>query len=820
MEPEVKRHIDNARQVLVGVVPNPISQIDQITYALIYKFMDDMDQSAIAEGGEPSFFIRDLESYSWTKLMDSKIGNQNRMNLYVEAFQKFSEAEQLPELFRNILRQAFLPYRSPDVLWLFLKEIDYFDYSHPEELGNAYEYLLSIMGSQGDAGQFRTPRHIIDFIVDVIQPTENDKILDPACGTGGFLVKAYQHILEQHQGEKKLNPTQKLKIMENFEGYDIDPGMARIAQVNMFLHQFKSPKIVQYDTLSMEERWNDKFDVIMANPPFMSPKGGIKPHSKFSVQSTRSEVLFVDYIMNHLKPKGRAGIIVPEGIIFQSGNAYKQLRKNLVNDGLYAVVSLPSGVFQPYSGVKTSILMFNNEIARQRDEILFIKIENDGFDLGANKRPITKNDLPEALEILSKWRINEKDTSQKAIWVTKSKLSESGDYNLSGDRYRIATDYSNAKWPMVELGEVSEINPKKSEIAEIKKSTTVSFVPMEDIGIKEMYIKPKKEKSIEEVYKGYTYFKENDLLVAKVTPCFENGKSGIAINLKNGIGFGSSELHVIRASEKILPEYIYPFITTDIFIDQGVLQMTGTGGLQRVPSSYLQKLSIPLPPLEIQQQIVEELDSYQNIISGARQIIANWKPRIDIDPSWLKVKLRDVAEINKNLENINIEKYYQYIDISSVENETGKISFGKKILGKDLPSRARRKIEAGDVLLSKVRPNLKAFAFIDFIPEDYVVSTGFAVITSKENTLNKWIFYLLFTNFLQEQMLVRMGKGAYPSINQNDVVDLDIPLPPLEIQHKIVDRIESERPFIESAKKLIEIYTQKISTTIAKFWEK
>ena len=343
---------------------------------------------------------------------------------------------------------------------------------------------------------------------------------------------------------------------------------------------------------------------------------------------------------------------------------------------------------------------------------------------------------------------------------------------------------------------------------------------MEDIGIKEMYIKPKKEKSIEEVYKGYTYFKENDLLVAKVTPCFENGKSGIAINLKNGIGFGSSELHVIRASEKILPEYIYPFITTDIFIDQGVLQMTGTGGLQRVPSSYLQKLSIPLPPLEIQQQIVEELDSYQNIISGARQIIANWKPRIDIDPSWLKVKLRDVAEINKNLENINIEKYYQYIDISSVENETGKISFGKKILGKDLPSRARRKIEAGDVLLSKVRPNLKAFAFIDFIPEDYVVSTGFAVITSKENTLNKWIFYLLFTNFLQEQMLVRMGKGAYPSINQNDVVDLDIPLPPLEIQHKIVDRIESERPFIESAKKLIEIYTQKISTTIAKFWEK
>ena len=154
----------------------------------------------------------------------------------------------------------------------------------------------------------------------------------------------------------------------------------------------------------MDERWNDKFDVILANPPFMSPKGGVRPHSKFSVQSSRSEVLFVDYIMNHLKPKGRAGIIVPEGIIFQSGSAHKQLRKNLVNDGLYAVVSLPSGVFQPYSGVKTSILLFDNEIAKQRGEILFVKVEQDGFDLGATKRPISKNDLPTALDILDKWK--------------------------------------------------------------------------------------------------------------------------------------------------------------------------------------------------------------------------------------------------------------------------------------------------------------------------------------------------------------------------------------------------------------------------------
>ena len=320
------------------------------------------------------------------------------------------------------------------------------------------------MASQGDAGQFRTPRNIIDFIVDAVNPTKDDKILDPACGTGGFLVSSYRRILEQHDGkndpekkEKPLTPDERKRLMNNLEGYDIDPGMARIARVNMYLHQFKNPRIHRYDTLSSDERWRDKFSVILANPPFMSPKGGIRPHSKFSIKSNRSEVLFVDYIMDHLRPNGRAGIIVPEGIIFQSSTAYKELREKLIKDGLYAVVSLPTGVFQPYSGVKTSILLFNNEIAKQRDEILFVKVENDGFALGTTRQPTNKNDLPVALDILNKWLTGEKSNSKLALYVEKTKIADDGEYNLSGDRYRETVDYSNVKWPMVDLGEVCEI---------------------------------------------------------------------------------------------------------------------------------------------------------------------------------------------------------------------------------------------------------------------------------------------------------------------------------------------------------------------------
>ena len=164
----------------------------------------------------------------------------------------------------------------------------------------------------------------------------------------------------------------------------------RLSLVNMYLHGFREPHIHEYDTLTSEERWNEYADVILANPPFMSPKGGIRPHNRFVVQSKRSEALFVDYMMEHLTANGRAGIIVPEGIIFQSQKAYRQLRKMLVEDYLVAVVSLPAGVFKPYSGVKTSILILDRALARRTDAIVFFKVENDGFDLGAQRRPVAR----------------------------------------------------------------------------------------------------------------------------------------------------------------------------------------------------------------------------------------------------------------------------------------------------------------------------------------------------------------------------------------------------------------------------------------------
>src|SRR5512138_3446737 len=406
LDTDTRRRIDTARDILVGKVPDPKSQVEQITIALIYKFMEDMDMQSVEMGGKRSFFKGKFAKYSWSSIFDPRLGGIEMLALYGEAITSMSQNENLPQLFRDIFKNAFLPYRDPETLKLFLKTINDFTYDHSEKLGDAFEYLLSVLGSQGDAGQFRTPRHIIDFMVQVIAPKKNETILDPACGTAGFLISAYKYILKSSQEVgKPLTTQEKQRLYENFTGYDISPDMVRLSLVNLYLHGFVKPRVQEYDTLTSEERWNEYADVILANPPFMSPKGGIKPHKRFSVQSNRSEVLFVDYMAEHLTSNGRAAIIVPEGIIFQSAGAYKQLRKYLIEQNyLWAVVSLPAGVFNPYAGVKTSILFLDRALAKKTDQILFVKVEADGFDLGAQRRPVDRNDLPDTLNILDKWK--------------------------------------------------------------------------------------------------------------------------------------------------------------------------------------------------------------------------------------------------------------------------------------------------------------------------------------------------------------------------------------------------------------------------------
>ena len=797
MNIDTKRHIDSARQVLVGVVPNPTSQIDQITNALVYKFMDDMDQAAIKAGGDPSFFVGDQERYAWTRLMDSRMGNQERMNLYSEALMKFSEAKQLPELFRNIFKSAFLPYRSPETLGLFLKEIDFFDYSHPEELGNAYEYLLSIMSSQGDAGQFRTPRHIIDFIVDVVNPTKDDKVLDPACGTGGFLVSSYKHILAQHdrkddpdKKEKPLTPDDRRVLMNNFEGYDIDPGMVRIAQVNMYLHQFKNPKIFQYDSLSSEERWGDKFDVILANPPFMSPKGGIKPHSKFGIQSSRSEVLFVDYIMNHLRPNGRAGIIVPEGIIFQSGTAYKQLRKNLVEDGLFCVVSLPSGVFNPYAGVKTSILLFDNEVAKRSENILFYKINFDGFDLGAQRRISNKNDLPYALEIIRAYRdwvlANQKLTQNDYLHeplvnlVSKSKIADNGDFNLSGDRHRIATDYANAKWPMIDMGNekyfsiesggTPDSKNEKYWDGDINWATLVDLPAMNTIT---EIIETKRKITEAGLNKSSAkLLPVNSILVSSRATI---GRVGInSVELATNQGFKN-----IVIKDKNLVNYKFvACIMTRLTAEMKAMASGGT--FAEISKANFSKLKIPLPPIGIQNEIVEQIEVKQNAIDHAKAIIKSLERERRYFGQSLR-KLKDIKwenlgilfdKVNDQINPQNKTGSTAYIGLENIESNSGNI-VGDINSEMEAIKSMKTVFKTGDILYGKLRPNLNKVWFAD---RDGICSTDILVLRSRDKKISSQLYAMILRNEEFNLEVLKGLKGAQlPRVSFDYLSTIKIP---------------------------------------------
>lgn len=354
-----------------------------------------------------------------------------------------------------------------------MREIDKIKRGDNDSIGDAYEYLLSTMSAQGKLGQFRTPRHIIDFMVEIVDPQKTEKILDPACGTAGFLISAYKHIRRNNSSNgARLNSDDVEKLHKNFYGFDIEPNMTRLARVNLYLHGFKAPNIIEHDTLSSEDYWDDKYDVIIANPPFMSPKGGIVPHKKFSISSNRAELLFVDYIASHLKPNGRAAVIVPDGVLFGSTTAHKALRKEIVeNQKLTAVISMPSGVFKPYAGVSTAILIFTKTNSGGTDKIWFYDMKADGFSLDDKRSAIKANDIPDILKRI-KHLDGEQDRkrTEQSFFVDKTEIVNNN-YDLSINKYK-EIEIEKIDYPPTEeiLADIEKLNQEVADnLAELKK---------------------------------------------------------------------------------------------------------------------------------------------------------------------------------------------------------------------------------------------------------------------------------------------------------------------------------------------------------------
>jgi len=832
LDSSTKRRIDTARDILVGKVPDPKSQVEQITIALIYKFMDDMDAESEELGGKRKFFTGDFARYGWAKLMRSGQGGFEALSLYAEGIARMTENGNLPKLFRDIFKNAYLPYRDPETLRSFLKIIDEFTYGHSEQLGDAFEYLLSVLGSQGDAGQFRTPRHIIDFIVEIIKPRKDETILDPACGTAGFLISAYKHILRANtdaEGKNTLTGEERMRLAKNISGYDISPDMVRLSLVNLYLHDFRDPKIYEYDTLTQEERWNEYADVILANPPFMSPKGGIKPHRRFSIQAKRSEVLFVDYMAEHLTPTGRAGIIVPEGIIFQSQTAYKDLRIILVDTSLVAVVSLPAGCFNPYSGVKTSILILDKSLAKEAETIAFFKVENDGYGLGAQRRPMDKNDIPQVLAdvetYLAALRVGNAVAEMPlatGLVVSKEKIAATGDYNLSGERYREG-NIRNQNFPLVLLGDerlfrIESGGTPKSEIeaywnGEIPWATLVdlpteNFITQIDSTKRTISEKGLKESAAKMIPK--------DSVIVSTRATIGR----IAINripVATNQGFKNI---VIEDYSRVLPEYVAYALTKLTHI----MKAWATGGtFAEISKSRFSELQIPLPPLEVQKEIVAEIDGYQKVINGARAVIENYRPHIPVNPDWPLVRLEEICEkimdgTHLSPPNSDIGKY-RYITSKNVRENFLDLSNISYVGEEDHHAiYSRCPVRFGDVLYVKDDANT-GFAAINTLKEEFSLLSSVAVMRGKPERLeNRYLVFYLNSAQGRKNMLSMIAGVAITRLTLTKLNAAQIPLPPIETQRAIVAEIEAEHALVAANRDLIARMEKKIKSAIARVW--
>ena len=486
---EIKNKIDGIWETFwTGGLANPLSVIEQVTYLLFIKLLDDnqikKERNAQVIGVEAKNllfgkgnFVDEKENIDvpYSTLRWSHFKNLEPQALFNTVKDKvFPFIKQINNgkdtAFSRYMKDAVFMVPTPRVLLKVVDGLDALDLNNKDIMGDVYEYLLAKIASSGTNGQFRTPRHIIRMMVELMQPTLNDVISDPAMGSAGFIVESARYIHEKYANELLKSENQEKFTTTMFSGYDTDQTMLRIGAMNMMLHGVDQPDIKYQDSLSEENTAANKFSLILANPPF---KGSLdyEAVSKdlLSVTKTKkTELLFIAVMLRMLKVGGRAASVVPDGVLFGSSTAHKDIRKELVdNHKLEAVISMPSGVFKPYAGVSTAIIIFTKTNTGGTDKVWFYNMEADGFTLDDKRSPVEQNDIPDIIQ-----RFHHLDQESNRTRLEKSFLVDkkdiiSNDYDLSINKY-LETEYEKVVYdkPSVILNRIDDLD---GEIEELKK---------------------------------------------------------------------------------------------------------------------------------------------------------------------------------------------------------------------------------------------------------------------------------------------------------------------------------------------------------------
>jgi type I restriction enzyme M protein len=449
---EIKNKVDKIWQdIWAGGITNPITVIEQLTYLMFIRSLDEKDleaESFEAISGEtmPKIFPQTEEGQAmrWCKFK-----NKDAREIYGIVGQKvFPFIKSMNDEHSNT---AFSRYMQ-DAMFLFpegkkqllqkvitgLDELYEHDIAERDMLGDLYEYMLGKLATAGQNGQFRTPKHIRDMMVRLVAPTPNDRICDPACGTAGFLVSSAEYIREKFEAEMTSEQWEQF-AGKAFSGFDSDSTMLRISAMNLMLHSITHPHIDYKDSVSKQNDIASKYDVILANPPFTGSvdEESINDNLKAICSTKKTELLFVALFLRMLKKGGRCSCIVPDGVLFGNSNAHKALRQELVeNHQLQAVISMPSGVFKPYAGVSTAVLVFTKTGAGGTNKVWFYDMKADGYSLDDKRAEIASNEIPDIIK-----RFHNLDgevdrvKTEQSFFVDKAEIAENG-YDLSINRYK------------------------------------------------------------------------------------------------------------------------------------------------------------------------------------------------------------------------------------------------------------------------------------------------------------------------------------------------------------------------------------------------
>lgn len=462
---ELKSKVDKIWDTMwAGGIANPLSVIEQLTYLLFIKRLDEIQTLKERKASRLGGAIEDpifpdgvnpatqsgcaLENLRWSRFKDFSPADmfttvRDEVFPFIKTLgqnggKAIGEGE---STYTHHMKDALFMMPTPRVLAAVVDQLDSIDMADRDTKGDLYEYMLGKIASAGQNGQFRTPRHIIQLMVDMTAPTPKDVICDPACGTAGFLIAASEYLREYHGDAIYKDAMSRRRFNEGtFHGYDFDTTMLRIGSMNMLLHGVENPDIRYKDSLEQaHSEENEKYSLILANPPFA---GSLDYESTAKdllqiVKTKKTELLFLALFLRLLQNGGRAAVIVPDGVLFGSSKAHKALRQILVEDQkLDAIVSMPSGVFKPYAGVSTAVLFFTKTNSGGTDHVWFYDMQSDGFSLDDKRTQLEKSDLP---DILQRWknRSEEKDRkrTEQSFLVPKSEIA-ANDYDLSINRYK------------------------------------------------------------------------------------------------------------------------------------------------------------------------------------------------------------------------------------------------------------------------------------------------------------------------------------------------------------------------------------------------